>query len=82
MDMFHDAEDATTSHTSLEVRQMEAGKKVFSERFRGSFSLLSALTRLAAHMTGLQERMKGPRYDVYGPWPVVDDRTFHAFPKM
>ena len=30
---------------------------------------LSAVMRLTVHMSTLQERMKGPRYDVYGPWP-------------
>ena len=63
------------------IRQMRAGKNVFAKRWMGSFSLFSALTRLAAHMTGLQERMKGPRYDVYGPWPVCSDAMFRAFPK-
>ena len=37
-------------------------------RWRGSYSLLAAVTKVAAHMVGLQERMKGPRYDCYGPW--------------
>ena len=36
----------------------------------GSFSLLAAIMKISAHMVGLQERMKGPRYDVFGPWPV------------
>ena len=33
-------------------------------------------------MTGLQERMKGPRYDCYGPWPVCDSRTFRVGPGL
>ena len=63
------------------IREMRGGKKALSERWRGSFSLLSAIARIAAHMTGLQERMKGPRYDVFGPWPVCSDPVFRAFPK-
>ena len=33
-------------------------------------TLLAAVMKIAAHMVGLQEHMKGPRYDVFGPWPV------------
>ena len=64
------------------IRETRVGKKIFAQPWRGCFSQLSALARIAAHMTGLQERMKGPRYDVYGPWPVVDDYTFRTFPKV
>ena len=39
------------------IREMRGGKKALSERWRGSFSLLSAIARIAAHMTGLQERI-------------------------
>ena len=31
--------------------------------WRGSYMFASAVN-------GLEERMKGPHYDVYGPWPV------------
>ena len=65
------------------IKEMRGGKAVLNnDAWRGSFSLLSALTRLAAHMTGLQERMKGPRYDCYGPWPVCSDAIFAQFPKV
>ena len=40
---------------------------------RGSMDLLAAIMKIAAHMVGLQERMKGPRYDVFGPRPVCAD---------
>ena len=62
------------------IRQMRGGKKALTERWSGSFSLLSAITRIAAHMTGLQERMMGPRYDVYGPWPVCSEQMFRQYP--
>ena len=44
-------------------------------KWRGSFSLLAAVLKIAVHMVGLQERMKGPRYDVFGPWPVCPPHT-------
>ena len=37
------------------------------------------LMKLSAHMVGLQERMKGPRYDVFGPWPVCPDNIVRAY---
>ena len=63
------------------IREMRSRKKCFATAWRGSFSLLSAITRFAAHMTGLQERMKGPRYDVYGPWPVCSEKVFRLYGK-
>ena len=43
---------------------------VLNSKWRGSFSLLAAIMKISARMLGLEERMKGPRYDVFGPWPV------------
>ena len=48
--------------------------------WRGSFTLLAAVMKIAAHMVGLQERMKGPRYDVFGPWPVCLPHIAAQFP--
>jgi hypothetical protein len=41
---------------------------------------LAAIMKIAAHMVGLQERMKGPRYDVFGPWPVCPDNIADRYP--
>jgi hypothetical protein len=38
-------------------------------RWRGSYDLIQAIAKIVAHLTTLQERIKGPRYDVFGPWP-------------
>ena len=64
------------------IRQrMRGGKKALTERWLALFlCMLSAITRIAAHMTGLQERMMGPRYDVYGPWPVCSEQMFRQYP--
>lgn len=64
------------------IREVKGPRLALTTRWRGSFSLLSAVVRINAHMTGLQERMKGPRYDCYGPWPVVSEDIFRRFPKQ
>ena len=53
-------------HLVAEVKNRDA----FATTWRGSLLGLSAALRLVVHMVGLQERMRGPRYDVFGPWPV------------
>jgi hypothetical protein len=50
------------------VAQVKNGRKTLNTRWRGSVSLLAAILKIAIHMTALQERMKGPRFDCYGPW--------------
>ena len=45
------------------------GKEALCGKWRGNYSLICAIVKLTVHMSTLQERMKGPRYDVYGPWP-------------
>ena len=55
-------------------------RKTLSTKWRGSFSLLAAIMKICAHMHGLEERMKGPRYDVFGPWPVCPDHIVAAYP--
>ena len=52
------------------ISEMKQSRETLSSQWRGSFSLLAAIMKLSAHMVGLQERMKGPRYDVFGPWPM------------
>jgi hypothetical protein len=51
------------------VSECVNGKEALCTAWRGSYSLICAITKLTVHMTTLQERMKGPKYDVYGPWP-------------
>ena len=43
-------------------------RKTLSTKWRGPYSLIAAIMKISAHMVGLQERMRGPRYDVFGPW--------------
>ena len=38
-------------------------REALRSTWRGSYMFASAVN-------GLEERMKGPHYDVYGPWPV------------
>ena len=63
------------------IREVKSSRLILTTRWRGSFALLSAIVHINAHMVGLQERMKGPRYNCYGPWPVVSDDMFRRFPK-
>ena len=50
-------------------------------RWRGSLSLLAAVMRISMHMNALQERMRGTRYDAYGPWPVAPPQVVAAYPR-
>ena len=52
------------------IAELVQTRKCLNTKWGGSFTLLAAIMKIAAHMVGLQERMKGPRYDVFGPWPV------------
>ena len=40
---------------------------------------LAAIMKIVAHMVGLQERMRGPKYDVFGPWPVAPPNILAAY---
>jgi hypothetical protein len=40
---------------------------------------LAAIMKICAHMVGLQERMRGPKYDVFGPWPVAPAHIVNAY---
>ena len=68
---------ARVEHLIAVVTQKRA---VMTTRWRGSHTLLDGLAHIAAHMTGLEERMKGPRYDVYGPWPVCSPAVMARYP--
>ena len=57
------------------ISEYKQARATLSTKWRGSFSLLAAIMKLAAHMVGLEERMRGPRYDCFhGPWPMRPER--------
>ena len=49
------------------IGQLVRSRAALNSKWRGSFSLLAAIMKISAHMLGLEERMKGARYDVFGP---------------
>ena len=55
-------------------------RAALNTRWRSSFAPLAAIMKIAAHMVGLQERMNGPRYDVFGPWPHAPAHVVAAYP--
>ena len=63
-------------HMVAEVKQ---GRKALDTKWRGSFVGLAAILRIVVHMVALQERMRGPRYDCYGPWPVCPDHIVRQY---
>ena len=52
------------------VRAIKGGRRTLSTKWAGSYAGICALMKVTAHMVALQERMLGPRYDCYGPWPM------------
>ena len=62
------------------IGQVVDNRMALCTTWRGSITLLAAVMKIAAHMVGLQERMKGPRYDVFGPWPVCPPHIAAQFP--
>ena len=54
-------------------------RATLNTKWRGSFDLLAAIMKIVAHMVGLQERMRGPKYDVFGPWPVAPPNIVAAY---
>ena len=56
-----------------EVATVKYGHLALSSRWRGSYLGLCAVLRLVMHMSALEQRMFGPRYDVFGPWPVCPE---------
>ena len=61
------------------IAEIVQSRNALNTKWRGSFSLLAAILKICAHMVALQERMKGPRYDVFGPWPVCPDHIVDAY---
>ena len=55
------------------VSVIKNGRAALDTRWRGSYKGICAILRLVIHMCALQGRMLGPRYDVFGPWPVCPD---------
>lgn len=62
------------------ISELVQSRAALNTRWRGDFSLLAAVMKISAHMVGLQERMKGPRYDVFGPWPVCPAHIVAQYP--
>lgn len=62
------------------ISEVVDGRAALCTTWRGSFSLLAAIMKIVVHMVGLQERMKGPRYDVFGPWPVCPPHIAAQYP--
>ena len=63
-------------HLISELRQSRAA---LNAMWRHSYSLLAAVMKLSAHMCGLVERMRGPRYDCFGPWPMCPATVADSF---
>lgn len=55
------------------VKEVKTGRQSLDTKWRGSFIGLAAILKIVVHMVALQERMKGPKYDCFGPWPVCPD---------
>jgi len=51
------------------VKHIQKGHRVFSEKWRGSFCMIDAMTTICVHLRALQVLFEGPKYDIYGPWP-------------
>ena len=61
------------------VAEIKQGRKALCTQWRGSFLGLAAVLRIVVHMVALQERMLGPRYDCFGPWPVCPDSIVRRY---
>eukprot|EP00966_Prymnesium_polylepis_P047217 1093096-Prymnesium_polylepis.1 len=69
-------------HNEHLIREMEAGKKSSLSAFAAPFPssrCTHPVSRTHDGVTGAHEG--SPIRDVYGPWPVVSEETFRAFPK-
>lgn len=62
------------------ISELVRGKHCLTDTWRGDFLLLACVMKICAHMVGLQERMKGPKYDVFGPWPVCPANVVAMYP--
>jgi hypothetical protein len=61
------------------VAAVKDGRKALSTTWRGSFAGLAAVLRVVMHMVALEERMLGPRYDCFGPWPVCPNSIVQRY---
>ena len=52
------------------VSELKNSRSALSSKWRNSYSLLKAVAKISFNMMALTERMRGPRYKCYGPWPV------------
>jgi hypothetical protein len=59
------------SRSEALIAQLKTPRKTLSTRWRGSLSLLAAVLHISMHMVALEERMRGPRFDHFGPWPAA-----------
>ena len=62
-----------------QVSFVKDGRAALDTRWRGSYDGLCAVLRLVVHLCALEERMIGPRYDVFGPWPVCPDHIVQRY---
>ena len=63
------------------VAAIKHGRNSLSTTWRGSFLGLASVLRIVTHMVALEERMLGPRYDCFGPWPVCPDEIVRRYAK-
>ena len=61
------------------VAAVKHGRNALDTKWRGSFLGLAAVLRIVVHMVTLQERMQGPRYECFGPWPVCPDSIVRRY---
>ena len=61
------------AHSCSTVAEVKDGCAALETRWRGSYAGLCAVVLLVMHMCALEQRMLGPHYDVFGPWPVCPD---------
>jgi hypothetical protein len=61
------------------VQAVKGGRRALCTSWRGSYSGICAVMKVTAHMVALQERMAGPRYDCYGPWPMCPAEIVSQF---
>lgn len=62
-----------------QVMEVKTGRKTLDSQWRGSFLGVAAILKIVVHMVALQERMKGPKYDSYGPWPVCPSEVARQY---
>ena len=61
------------------VSAIKHGRSALEDGWRGDYMGLAAVIRVISHMVALEQRMAGPRYDCYGPFPVCPDEIVERF---